>query len=92
MTRTNLSSGVRRLVLCKPTVAATRTPSRWCSAALPQAPRPLTVVAWVGDNILDFPGMSQAARQDPAMLAPFGSRWFILPNPMYGSWERNVEQ
>jgi 5'-nucleotidase (lipoprotein e(P4) family) len=52
---------------------------------------PLNVVAYFGDNILDFPGMSQAARNDPRALADFGRRWFILPNPMYGSWEQNRE-
>jgi predicted secreted acid phosphatase len=46
------------------------------------------VVAWVGDNILDFPGMTQAARGDPRALAEFGKRYFILPNPMYGSWQQ----
>jgi predicted secreted acid phosphatase len=49
----------------------------------------LKVVAWFGDNILDFPGLSQAARNDPRALAEFGRRWFILPNPMYGSWQQN---
>jgi predicted secreted acid phosphatase len=49
----------------------------------------LTVVAWFGDNILDFPGLSQASREDPAALAEFGRRYFVLPNPMYGSWTQN---
>ena len=49
----------------------------------------LTVVQWLGDNIQDFPRMTQAARTDPAALARFGRDWFILPNPLYGSWERN---
>jgi 5'-nucleotidase (lipoprotein e(P4) family) len=49
----------------------------------------LDVVAYFGDNILDFPGMTQAARNDPSALAEFGRRWFILPNPMYGSWQQN---
>lgn len=49
---------------------------------------PLEVLVWVGDNIQDFPGLTQAARPDAAALAPFGERYFILPNPMYGSWER----
>src|SRR5687768_7538458 len=48
----------------------------------------LAVVAWVGDNIQDFPGLTQSARSDTAALANFGVRWFLLPNPMYGSWER----
>lgn len=54
---------------------------------------PLRVLAWVGDNIQDFPGGSQALRDgDPAALADFGTRFFVLPNPMYGSWERNRER
>jgi predicted secreted acid phosphatase len=31
--------------------------------------------------------MTQAARNDPRMLAEFGVKYFILPNPMYGSWQ-----
>ncbi len=51
---------------------------------------PLEVVAWVGDNIQDFPGGSQDLRDaDPRFVAGFGVRFFLLPNPMYGSWERN---
>ncbi len=50
---------------------------------------PLRVVLWVGDNVQDFPGLTQAARDDPRALEPFGSRYVVLPNPMYGSWERN---
>ena len=49
---------------------------------------PLEVVAYVGDNILDFPSLSQAVReQGEAALSDFGARYFILPNPMYGSWQ-----
>lgn len=50
---------------------------------------PLHVVAWVGDNIHDFPGGSQALRDAPGSLEGFGTRFFIVPNPMYGSWESN---
>lgn len=54
---------------------------------------PLRVLAWVGDNIQDFPGGSQALRDaDPARLIDFGIRFFLLPNPMYGSWESNPER
>jgi 5'-nucleotidase (lipoprotein e(P4) family) len=44
---------------------------------------PLDVVLWVGDSITDFPKLSQSS---PGDLAQFGSRYFALPNPMYGSW------
>ena len=55
-------------------------------AALP----PLEVVAFVGDNIRDFPGQSQAIRrQGDEAFEAFGARFFLLPNPMYGSWEAN---
>lgn len=49
----------------------------------------LTVVAWVGDNIQDFPGFSQDMRSDRAAFSAFGNHYFVVPNPMYGSWERN---
>jgi len=51
---------------------------------------PLEVVAFVGDNIQDFPGLSQALRNETdSAFSAFGARYFALPNPMYGSWERN---
>jgi 5'-nucleotidase (lipoprotein e(P4) family) len=50
---------------------------------------PLTVVAWIGDNIQDFPGLTQEARGDPATFSAFGDAYFVIPNPMYGSWETN---
>lgn len=54
----------------------------------PAGLRPLELVAVVGDNIDDFPGLSQAIRErDDAAFAEFGGRFFMLPNPMYGSWE-----
>jgi 5'-nucleotidase (lipoprotein e(P4) family) len=48
------------------------------------------VVMWVGDNIQDFPQFQQrVARSAPdSAFADFGRRFIILPNPMYGSWER----
>jgi 5'-nucleotidase (lipoprotein e(P4) family) len=48
---------------------------------------PLTVLEWLGDNIQDFPGMTQAAARDTAAFALFGRRYFVLPNPTYGSWQ-----
>ena len=55
----------------------------------PGANGPLDLVAVVGDNILDFPSLSQAIRQQgESAFADFGVRFFVLPNPMYGSWQR----
>lgn len=78
------------LVLCR---AATsdknpRFESVRQGTASPSLP-PLEVLQWVGDNIQDFPRMTQASRGSATALAQFGDRWFILPNPMYGSFERN---
>jgi predicted secreted acid phosphatase len=48
---------------------------------------PLEIVAFVGDNILDFPGLSQAImKKGDEAFADFGVRFFVLPNPIYGSW------
>jgi len=49
---------------------------------------PLEIVEWIGDNILDFPGLTQESRSDSAAIANFGQRYFVVPNPMYGSWDR----
>jgi 5'-nucleotidase (lipoprotein e(P4) family) len=47
------------------------------------------VVAFVGDNILDFPALKQSLRDEPeSAYEAFGTRYFILPNPMYGSWQQ----
>ena len=47
------------------------------------------VLAFVGDNILDFPALKQSLRDEPeSAFAAFGKRFFILPNPMYGSWQQ----
>jgi 5'-nucleotidase (lipoprotein e(P4) family) len=78
------------LVLCMPpgegnkNVRFERVQSGTASPGLPA----LTVVEWVGDNIQDFPKLTQAARTDSTALAQFGRKYFIIPNPMYGSWER----
>jgi predicted secreted acid phosphatase len=46
---------------------------------------PLKVLIWVGDNIQDFPNLTQASPGNPG---DFGVRYFVLPNPMYGSWQK----
>ena len=48
------------------------------------------VLVWVGDNIQDFPALTQAVRNQPDGFQLFGDRYFVLPNPMYGSWEANA--
>ena len=53
---------------------------------------PTKVVVYVGDNILDFPALDQRAREDERQLEEFGNRFVILPNPMYGSWEKNARE
>jgi len=49
---------------------------------------PLEVIAFVGDNVLDFPRLGQGIKErgEPG-LALFGERYFVIPNPMYGSWQ-----
>jgi 5'-nucleotidase (lipoprotein e(P4) family) len=81
------------VVLCRPDAGSSDKNPRFEAIARGTTPAglpPLEVVAFVGDNIQDFPGLSQAIRNEgDAAFAPFGMRYFVLPNPMYGSWERN---
>ncbi len=91
-TRANLQSvGVETdIVLCQPRGESDKNPrfQRIQNGNAVAGVPALTIVAWFGDNILDFPNLSQAARNNPAALAEFGKRYFILPNPMYGSWQQ----
>ena len=51
---------------------------------------PLEIVLWIGDNIEDFPGLDQDIRlRGAAAFGEFGSRFFVVPNPTYGSWLEN---
>jgi predicted secreted acid phosphatase len=46
---------------------------------------------FTGDNIEDFPDLDQeSVAAHPEHLDDFGSRYFMLPNPMYGSFEKNT--
>jgi len=52
----------------------------------------LKLVMFVGDNILDFPMLSQDIRKQAASaFAKFGQDFILLPNSMYGSWEKNTD-
>jgi len=93
-TRSNIQSlgiGVD-LVLCRPAETSDKNPrflavqNGTAAAGIPA----LEVVMWIGDNIQDFPGLTQQLAQAPdSSFARFGGRYVVLPNPMYGSWERN---
>lgn len=52
----------------------------------------LRVVMWIGDNVQDFPGLTQAEMRSAPDTAfgEFGRAWWILPNPIYGSWQTNA--
>jgi len=85
------SAGIETdIVLCQPGGESDKNPRfrRIQTGSAVAGVPALNVVAWFGDNILDFPNMSQAARNDAHALDEFGRRYFILPNPMYGSWQQ----
>ncbi len=51
------------------------------------------VIAFLGDNIEDFPALLGERPADlraevDRYLELWGTRWFVLPNPVYGSWTR----
>lgn len=55
------------------------------------------VLLVLGDNLGDFVDGSRAgAAERDALMAPFerwwGERWFMLPNPSYGSWETAIRR
>src|SRR6185437_8562873 len=51
------------------------------------------VIAYFGDNIQDFPKLKQATVNSldgsDEVFKAFGNGYFILPNPIYGSWQKN---
>lgn len=57
---------------------------------------PHQIIAYFGDNIQDFPALNQAATStliDTAhVYSKLGQGYFILPNPLYGSWQVNRYQ
>lgn len=79
-------------VLCRPPDTSDKNPRFEAlerGTAAPGLP-PLEIVLWIGDNIQDFPELGQGVRfAADSAFAMFGTRYVLLPNPMYGSWERN---
>jgi 5'-nucleotidase (lipoprotein e(P4) family) len=78
-------------MLCRPDGSPSDKNPRFASVAEGRAfgvTTAVEIVAVLGDNILDFPSQSQRLRElgDEA-FAPFGMKYFVLPNPMYGSWQ-----
>jgi predicted secreted acid phosphatase len=80
-------------VLCRVQAVSDKNPRFAVVAngtAAPGVLPPLEVVLWVGDNIQDFPALTQAVRlQGDAAFGVFSERYIVLPNPMNGSWESN---
>ena len=80
-------------VLCQPAGASGDKNPRFEAVQNGTAPSvlpPLNVLMWFGDNIQDFPHLTQRLRgESSADYAAFGRIYFLLPNPLYGSWSKN---
>jgi predicted secreted acid phosphatase len=48
------------------------------------------IVALVGDDLRDFVDRPIYAARAAELAPLLGTRWFLLPNSMYGSWERGI--
>lgn len=46
------------------------------------------IIMLIGDDLGDFVDAKLYAQRREELLERFGKRWFMLPNAMYGSWER----
>lgn len=53
--------------------------------------RPVTVLAYIGDAMGDFPAAGEPD-PDAGNDAAFGSRFFLVPNPLYGGWVTRVNR
>jgi len=51
------------------------------------------LIAYLGDNIQDFPRFKQrvmnSSKYEEVTYRKFGEGYFMLPNPIYGSWENS---
>lgn len=78
------------VMLCRPDGESSDKNARFAmvaDGAWPGASGPIEILVFVGDNILDFPGMAQQGRNHPDdAFNRFGADFFLVPNPMYGSW------
>lgn len=48
------------------------------------------IVAIVGDDLRDFIDRPDFEKRATELMPLWGTRWFLLPNPIYGSWERAI--
>ncbi len=53
------------------------------------AGQPMDVLAFMGDQMGDFPAAGESD-PDAGRDAAFGVRYFLIADPMYGAWERRV--
>jgi 5'-nucleotidase (lipoprotein e(P4) family) len=78
-------------MLCRPNGSPSDKNPRFEAVAgghTPAGASPLEVIAFVGDNIQDFPALSQSVKDmGESGFTAFGTRYFVIPNPMYGSWQ-----
>jgi 5'-nucleotidase (lipoprotein e(P4) family) len=68
-------------------------------ARIKQTEENFQVIAYLGDNMADFPGETEQPEGVAQRLATrrqqvegaaqlWGTRWFMLPNPVYGNWDQ----
>ena len=54
----------------------------------------INIIGYFGDNIQDFPNIYQNDLKNlddnDVIFSQFGNTYFELPNPTYGSWEKNT--
>ena len=64
-----------------------RTEARTGSGTCTVKDKGMSLLAYLGDNIHDFPEAGEET-QEGGREGLFGIRYFLFPNPMYGSWSR----
>jgi 5'-nucleotidase (lipoprotein e(P4) family) len=86
--------GLEQRLLLKPEKSTSSKQER-----IRQVEEKFHVIAYLGDNLGDFPGGTEPPQDLSLTLAArrkhvessadlWGTRWFMLPNPVYGSWDQ----
>ena len=79
-------------ILCKTTTSDKNPRFQSIEAGTAPGLPALKTILYVGDNIQDFPMLTQAIRtQSDAAFARFGEDFIHVPNPMYGSFDANLD-